>query len=158
MITMEEIQKIKRNYIEPVTEKHADMVTKAEMERFNTSSLLAEKLGEIVDDYFYDYKQTCNGDKPLKYPTLSKMFLLNESTVKAYINGRSVITRETLYKFVVGMHLSLNQANELFSLCGGELRSTNLEDYICIKSLEDKDSIESFVNQINKYSEVVHYK
>ena len=73
-------------------------------------------------------------------------------TFKKIMCGQRKITRKLLYKFVVGLGMTVDEANEYFILCGGPLNPQyNPEDYICAKALIDKDSIHQLVADFEKH-------
>ena len=76
------------------------------------------------------------------------------NTYKKYMGLKRKITRPALAKFAVGLGLSLNDANELFRLQGGELNETNDFDYITIHALTDKDNVLDFQEEVEKYTTV----
>ena len=60
-----------------------------------------------------------------------------------------------LYKFCIGLELTLPQAEELFLLSeDGELTENNIGDFIFLHAL-GKDNIYSFIDEYEKY---VHKK
>ena len=48
--------------------------------------------------------------------------------------------------------MDVDEANELFALCGGVLNEDFHEDYVCYKALKDKDDIMHFIDQFNHYA------
>ncbi len=59
-----------------------------------------------------------------------------------------------LYKFVIGLRLQLDEANEYFILCGGPLSENCLQDYICIRALEDGDCITDFIDEMEEVAKI----
>lgn len=91
--------------------------------------------------------------KPMEaYDAIEAKCQINQSTLKSTINGKIRPTRNFLYKLVVGLHLSLEEANELFALCNGELREDCRADYIVINALKDQDDIYQFIEDFQKYT------
>jgi len=76
------------------------------------------------------------------------------NTYKKYMGLKRTVTRLALAKFAVGLSLSLDDANELFRLQGGELNETNDFDYITIHALMDKDNVMDFQEEVEKYTTV----
>ena len=72
---------------------------------------------------------------------------INEDTLKKTIIGTIKVTRPFLYKFTVGLKMSVEEANRFFDLCGGPLYEKCLADYICIRALEHRDDIDLFIKQ-----------
>ena len=62
------------------------------------------------------------------------------------------MTRTFLYKFTVGLKLTVDEANKFFDLCGGPLYEKCFADYICLRALEDKDDIEVFIKQFELHT------
>ena len=69
------------------------------------------------------------------YERLEEECQINVDTMKKTISGSIKVTRNFLYKFAVGLHMSLEEANQYFELNGGGLRESCLADYICIHAL-----------------------
>ena len=57
-----------------------------------------------------------------------------------------------LYKFSVGLQMTLEEANTYFELCGGALNERCMADYICIRALLDHDSIDHFIEEFEKHT------
>lgn len=73
-------------------------------------------------------------------------------TYKRIINGRCKATRVALYKFCIGMNLSIKEADTLFNLTEeGRLTDDNIGDYIFIRAL-GQDSIFDFIDEFEKYT------
>ena len=85
------------------------------------------------------------------YDLIGDMCLIAETTFKKTVNSKIPVTRKFLYKFVVGLKMSIEEANKFFSMCGGTLKEDNPEDLLCIRALEDGDSIYDFCNDYEKY-------
>lgn len=47
--------------------------------------------------------------------------------------------------------MSLEEANKFFILCDGKLNERCMADYICIKALEDRDTIKDFIDQFEQH-------
>lgn len=78
----------------------------------------------------------------------------SETTLKKCMNGTQTISRKLLYKLSVGLKMSLEEANQYFSLCGGNLRCSDPIDRICINAIRDKDDIDLFIKQVLQYTGV----
>ncbi|MDR2180304.1 MAG: hypothetical protein LBP21_08340 [Synergistaceae bacterium] len=76
------------------------------------------------------------------------------NTYKKYMGLKRPVTRVAIAKFAVGLHLSLDDANRLFRLQGGELNETNDFDYITLHALRDKDNVQDFLEEVEKYTAV----
>ena len=144
MVTKEEMEN--KKFLKE-DNKVAVRVTAPEMKKFNAAIELTERVGEIIGDYVDEHNL-----KP-KYEKLSELLQMNEKTIKSNISGKNNIQRTFLYKLCVGLHMTIEQANELFEMCGGKLKEDCCEDYICKCALRDGDDIKSFIEDYNKYSE-----
>ena len=144
MVTYEEIKSKKFTNLNN-TEKVSYHVTTAEMQRFEGSKELGLMLYNKIDNYV-----KTNHLKP-KYEKLEDLCQISETSLKKSCTGTQKITRLFLYKLSVGLKMSVEEANEYFALCGGVLKADNLEDYICMRALEDKDDILHFIEQFNEY-------
>lgn len=146
MVTEEEMKNVISN-AEKAQEKPVYSVTPEEMQRFKTNDrlpyLIANKKRQNDDKY--DVSITAG------FGIIEEMCQISETNMKRTINGTIRVTRTFLYKFTIGLHMSLDEANELFALCGGPLRETDPADYICINYLETKDDIHKFIEQYEQY-------
>ena len=77
---------------------------------------------------------------------------ISEDTLKKTIIGTTKVTRTFLYKFTVGMKMTVDEANKFFELCGGPLYERCMADYICMKALKDKDDIEVFIKDFERHT------
>lgn len=77
---------------------------------------------------------------------------ISEDTLKKTITGKIKVTRTFLYKFTVGMKMTVDEANKYFELCGGPLYERCMADYICMKALKDKDDIEVFIKDFELHT------
>ncbi|MBD5452507.1 MAG: hypothetical protein HDR25_07700 [Lachnospiraceae bacterium] len=87
------------------------------------------------------------------YEALEDLCQINMDTLKKTINGSIKITRNFIYKFTVGLHMTLEEANTFFELNGGALRETCLADYICLHALLDQDDIYQFISDFELHTE-----
>lgn len=144
MTTMEELDKLE--FANKNDERKASFkVTAAEMKRFEVNNSLALKVYNKINDYCKTHNI-----KP-KYEGLEERCQLSASTLNKSCGGKIKITRLFLYKFTVGLKMSVSEANEFFMLCGGELNVDNPEDLICRNALRDGDDIISFIDEFNDY-------
>lgn len=146
MVTEKEMRE--RCFEEPRREKSSMRVSAEEMCRFeqDTNTLRRKISGRKIQ---FD-KEFNNSHS--SYEKFANACCLNASTVKKTIAGSIKITRTFLYRMAVGMHMTVEEANEYFSLCGGVLREECVEDYICIHALKDGDSIELFLEQFEEFT------
>jgi hypothetical protein len=120
-------------------------VTAGEMKRFDNKRVLGDKIYNKITEYALKH------NIKNKYEGLIEICQLSDTSLKKSCAGTQRITRLFLYKFTVGLHMSVDEANEYFKLCGGELTEDCLEDYVCIKALEHGDEILVFISQFNQY-------
>ena len=147
MVTPEEMKNRDFPASMPEVRTGSMQVTAAEMSHFNEEfGELALDVSDIIEDYVREHQI-----KP-KYEGLEEITNLSTTTLKHIVSGRDQITRTILYKFTVGLGLSRDVADELFSKCGGTLKEDCVEDYICIKALQDEDSVVQFINDYNRYT------
>ena len=143
MVTSEELAAIK--FVEHKEVKCSAFVTDSELSRFSGNRNLSEMVYQKVTKYAKE-----NNIKN-KYESMIDVCQISDTSLKKSCTGTQRITRTFLYKLAVGLKMSVEEADELFALCGGMLSRDNLEDYICIKALEDKDDIMVFIDQFNHY-------
>jgi hypothetical protein len=145
MVTEKEMAE--RNFSVSGDERKASYhVTADEMKRFAVNADLNNKVYKKIDDYTKKHNI-----KP-KYDGLEEICQLSASALKKSCSGSIRITRLFLYKLTVGLKMDVDEANELFALCGGELDENFHEDYVCYKALKDKDDIIHFIDQFNHYA------
>ena len=143
MVTLEELRT--KNFSTFKSEDASFRVTAADMKRFQTNQELPLKIYNAIDEY-----ARLHNIKP-KYAGIEELCQISETSLKKSCAGTQKITRQFLYKFTVGLKMSVDAANDLFALCGGALRDDDLEDYICLKALIDGDDILFFINQFNEF-------
>ena len=145
MVTEKEMAE--RNFTISGSERKASYhVTADEMRKFSVNA----GLNNLVYNKINDYTKKHN-IKP-KYEGLEDRCQLSASTLKKSCSGTIRITRLFLYKLTVGLKMDVDEANELFVLCGGALNEYFHEDYVCYKALKDKDDIMHFIDQFNHYA------
>ena len=145
MVTEKEMAE--RNFtVSSIERKVSHHVTADEMRRFSVNAALNDMVYNVVDNYAKKHNI-----KP-KYEGLEDRCQLSESTIKKSCSGTIRITRLFLYKLTVGLKMDIDEANELFALCGGVLNLDFHEDYVCYKALKDKDDIMHFIDQFNHYA------
>lgn len=148
MVTNLEMQQFEQNAVGE--DRTAYKVTGKEMQQFDTAWELAEKIGNKKDIF--------QKEKGLKaypaYDALEELCQINATSIRKTISGTNKVTRKFLYKFTIGLRMSLDEANEYFALCGGELYEKNKEDYICMRAIEDGDTIFEFIEQFEKYTDM----
>lgn len=143
MLTKEEYEQIMARMQSKEISKAAFQMTDADKKRFEKNTKLPLMISER--------KMQNDIEKGLKaihgYSDIEKSCLISVTSLKKVINGSDKVTRKFLYKFAVGLHMSIDEANEFFKLCGGELHDDSLEDCICKCALRDKDNIHDFVEE-----------
>ncbi len=136
-----------RNFTASCSERKASYhVTADEMKRFAVNADLNNQVYKVISDY-----AKTHNIKP-KYEGLEDICQLSASALKKSCAGTIRITRLFLYKLTVGLKMDVEEANELFALCGGVLNENFHEDYVCYKALKDKDDIIHFIDQFNEYA------
>ena len=146
MVTEEEMKNVISN-AEKAQEKPVYSVTPEEMQRFKTN----DRLPYLIANKKRQNDEKCGVSSTAGYGLIEEMCQISETSMKKTMNGSIRVTRTFLYKFTIGLHMSLDEANELFALCGGPLRETDIADYICINYLETKDDIHKFIEQYEQY-------
>ncbi len=128
--------------------RNSKLVTGSQMKKFgDNNKLLASKINQYI--LMYEQKNKLSRNKT--YEEMIEKCQQSSDTFKKIISGKIRITRCVLYKFCIGMDLSLEQANELFSLSEeGALTENNIGDYIFLHAL-GKDSIYSFIDEYERY-------
>ena len=154
MVTEEEILYLKSKQKENV--KTTYQVTAKELNHFfDDETTLAELIGDRKKQYEKENKFSATE----AYLDIEEKCQISTDTYKKAMCGNRKITRTFLYKFVVGFKMSLEEANEYFCLCGGPLSKNNVEDYICINALRDRDDIQQLVNDFEKHLDLkIGYK
>lgn len=133
--------------IEYCTEKSSLHVTASELSHFvDQERELAKKIGARKIKYTKEHGY--NTEKA--NDQLEEDCLIPADTLRKTILGTTKCTRNFLYKFAVGLHMTVDEANEFFSLCDGPLYDRCMADYICKKALEDGDDIRLFVKDFEK--------
>ena len=143
MVTLEELRN--KNFTPTKNEDASFRVTAADMKRFQSNNELPLKLYNAIAEY-----ARLHNIKP-KYAGMEELCQISETSLKKSCAGTQKITRQFLYKFTVGLKMSVEAANDFFALCGGVLREDDLEDFICMKALTDGDDILFFINQFNEF-------
>lgn len=137
--------------IEFVPEQSSLHVTASELSHFaDDKRTLSEKIGKRKLQYTKDNGYTTE----IANDNLEKDCMIAVDTMRKTILGTTKPTRNFLYKFTVGLHMSVDEANEFFELCDGPLNEKCMADYICIRALEDGDSIEKFVKEFEQHVEI----
>ncbi len=146
MVTYEEM-KIVMEIAEKERKQASYSVTPEEMQRFKVNNKLPSLIStkKMKNDEKHGVSLTAG------YGLIEELCLINESTFKKTIKGTIRATRTFLYKFTIGLQMSIDEANELFNLCGGPLRETDPADYICVNYLKTKDDIHKFCEQYKEY-------
>lgn len=147
MVTEEEMKNVISN-TEKAQEKPVFSVTPEEMRQFKKN---AYELPDLIMNKKRQNDKKCDVSWTAGFGIIEEMCQISETNMKRTINGTIRVTRTFLYKFTIGLHMSLDEANELFALCGGPLRETDPADYICINYLETKDDIHKFIEQYEHY-------
>lgn len=149
MVTKGELKNLSLSPDEYYSSKYT---TPEEMTRFEKSENdLRYMLMNLIKDY--QKKQGYKGNnKALE--KFAEECRTSETTLKKCMNGSQNISRKLLYKLSVGLKMSLEEANQYFSLCGGILRNSDPVDFICMNAIRDKDNIDLFIEQVFEFTGV----
>ena len=147
MVTNEEMKIVMENADDE--RKHASYnVTPEEMQRFKGN----DKLPYLIATKKRENDEKHGVSATAGYDLIAEMCTIDISTLKKTINKSIRVTRTFLYKFTIGLHMTVDEANQLFMLCGGPLTKLNVADYICINYLENQSSIHDFYKQYEEYT------
>lgn len=147
MVNEQIMRDLIKNYVAPGQEKTSLAVTPEDMKRFDKNARLPKLIAQrkIKNDIDHGVSATAG------YDLIEELCLISITSLKKTISGKDRPTRTFLYKFTVGLHMSVEEANEYFDLCGGTLREENPEDFLCIHALLDEDTIYDFCEQYEYY-------
>ena len=148
MVTEEEI-KNKQFKDTGYCDKPLYQVTAVEMAKFRREP----ELSYMIADRWILLQNEYNISVTKAYEKIYDLCRISETSLKKVINGSQKVSRHFLYKFTVGLKMDLEEADKYFALCGGKLSSDNMEDYICISALRDKDDIDLFAEQFEHFTE-----
>lgn len=127
-------------------------VNDSDMSQFaDQDKRLAKKIATIKLKYDAEF---CEGKSTRGYEEILDKCQISVTALKKTIKNDIKPTRNLVYKLVVGLKLSLEEANELFALCGGPLSIDCQADKICMYALRDNDSIEHFIEQFEYYTKI----
>ena len=148
-LTKDDLKNMKISCIEYQPEACSMRLSDSEVTRFKEKeTLLAKKIGNIKIKYEIEHKLG-----PTKaYEELEEVCQISITKLKYAISCRkgNTANRNFLYKFCVGLHMTLEEANELFELENGALSEECLADKICMCALRDKDDIFTFINEFEE--------
>ena len=101
---------------------------------------LRKKISGIVATAFKDYGE------------IESRCYINKETIRSYLNGRRPINKYVIAKICVGAKLSIEQAQELFKLCGCIMCPKLYRfDAIVVNAIECKDEIVDFYETTHEY-------
>ena len=109
------------------------------------------ELSDMIGRKKAEYAKKNNYSYDMANERLEEDCCIPIDTLRKTILGTTKCSRNFLYKFCVGLHMSLEEANKFFILCDGELNERCMADYICIKALEDRDTIKDFIDQFEQH-------
>ena len=124
-------------------------VTAAELARFSDQDI---ELAGMIGDAKADLKEREKLTVTRASEWIADHCQINETTLSKTITGKIKVTRTFLYKFTVGLKMTVDEANKYFDLCGGPLYERCMADYICMKALKDKDDIEIFIKDFELHT------
>lgn len=106
---------------------------------------LSQKVSNRVEKFYID---GCFKSMNAVYDELDRLCYIAPATMKKTVLGKYLVSRVFLYKFTIGLCMTLEEANAYFSLCnGGILKSDDRGDYIVINAFRDQDNVESVINE-----------
>lgn len=114
-------------------------------------------LREQIKRFMWDKSETYRFENKVKsgdYIIIENLCSIPTDTMKKALNGKYKITRNFLAKFVVGLKLNMEEANELFELHSWRLSERNSFDFIVIHALNTKDSIYDFMEEVYEFLEI----
>ncbi len=148
MVT-EEQMKSKVFLDKPVKSQRHYQVNPAQMKSFDDNrKKLAFKINSIILNFELenDLSRNKTGD------IICERTQQSWDSYKKVIYGKTIATRTLLYKFSIGMNLSMEETQELFELSEeGPLNERVRGDFIFLNAL-GKDTIQSFINEYEKYT------
>lgn len=153
MTTEEMIRQSKDRRVSISSEKHVSYLTSNKelsvpREKMN---LLKKKIADDVNQMIYERRW------PLAraYAYFDEHCHIAAPTMKKALQENGKITRKFLYKYTVGMHMSIDQAQEYFDLQGRILQSeSDAEDIIAYNALKDGDSTYSMIEEFWRYLKI----
>lgn len=127
-------------------------VNDSDMSQFeDQDKKLAKKISTIKLKYDAEF---CEGKSTRGYDEILDKCQISVTALKKTIKNDIKPSRNLVYKLVVGLKIPLEEANELFALCGGPLTLDCQADKICMYALRDGDSIEHFIEQFEQYTKI----
>lgn len=134
---------------EPVKIKKYYQVNPSQMKKFDDNrKKLAFKINSIVLRFELENDLSRNKTGEI----ISERTQQSWDSYKKVISGRTTASRALLYKFSIGMCLTLEEAQELFELSEeGPLNEKVRGDFIFLNAL-GKDSIQSFIKEYEEYT------
>lgn len=126
--------------------KYSSRLSAADMERFKENE---KELIRKIRNIKVIFERENNLSSLKAYELLEEKCQISVSAFKYVIGGKKgyTVNRRFLYKLVVGLKMSLEEADELFELEGGKLNENDLEDSICKGALRDGDDIYEFIEE-----------
>ena len=138
---------VKRKDASPPT-VHPDRMTRSgDLQMQEISAQKAALLRRISEDVLR-LREERGGVLNRAYDFIDAQCHIAAATMKKVLLGQCSVTRELLYKYTVGLGLTLEQAQEYFELQGGRLRDDSEEaELIAFNALKDRDGIDSLMDQ-----------
>ena len=147
MVTKEEMKQFEG--LKTTETKTSYKVTAAELSHFADNDF---ELAELVAERKKQYEKENKVSATAAYLDIEEKCHISTDAFKKAMCGNRKITRKFLYKFTVGLKMSLEEANQYFELCGGPLNTKSIEDYICKNALRDKDSVKQLIDDFKKHA------
>lgn len=139
-------------HVERPSEDSSYDVNDSDMSQFaDQDKRLAKKISTIKLKYDAEF---CEGRSTRGYDEILDKCQISVTALKKTIKNDIRPSRNLVYKLVVGLKIPLEEANELFALCGGPLTLDCQADKICLYALRDGDSIDHFIEQFEYYTKI----
>lgn len=139
-------------YVERPSKDSSYDVNDSDMSQFaDQDKRLAKKISTIKLKYDAEF---CEGKSTRGYDEILDKCQISVTALKKTIKNDIRPSRNLVYKLVVGLKIPLEEANELFALCGGPLTLDCQADKICLYALRDGDSIDHFIEQFEYYTKI----
>jgi hypothetical protein len=131
--------------IEPKADSSLARVSGADMRKMPTDNEKTITLRKKVQSLFFDKIEG-------SYAKLEYLAQIKQNTFQKWMNGSRNISRKELAKFVVGLSVDIELADELFVLYGHALNCDNNRfDCVVANAIKDKDDIAQFGEDVETY-------
>ena len=137
------------NELSPVSNVFSlSRITNVEIHKIPSNSEKSIKLRKNLQKLFFEKAEG-------SYVKLEIMTQIKEDTFRRWAKGTREIKRINLAKFIVGLGIGIETAEELFCLSGHALDCKNNRfDFIVAYAINNKDDIEQFGKDVKKYCDI----